>query len=93
MQAVQSLGEVIGYVGVDQVLDVEASGERDTVIEINPRLTTSCVGLRAACKTNLAQAMIDSAEGRAPQLTFSDRRVRFDASGNVWQTEPVEHLP
>ncbi len=93
MRAVQSLGDVIGYVGVDLALGADPTGTNDTVIEINPRLTTSYVGLRAACGTNLARAMIDIAVGRELDLAFNERRVRFDASGNVWQTEIVEHLP
>jgi len=93
LRAVQSLGEVIGYVGVDLVLAADPSGTNDTVIEINPRLTTSYVGLRAACESNLARAMIDAAVGRMPNLNVSERRVGFDPSGNVWQTETVEHLP
>ncbi len=35
-----------GYFGVDLVLGEAADGSRDAVIEINPRLTTSYVGLR-----------------------------------------------
>jgi predicted ATP-grasp superfamily ATP-dependent carboligase len=42
-----------GYVGVDVVL-----GESDWVIEINPRLTTSYLGLRALAESNLAEAMV-----------------------------------
>src|SRR5690606_6738890 len=49
--AVNSLGPTCGYVGVDLVLGAEESA--DVVIEINPRLTTSYVGLRAAARSNL----------------------------------------
>lgn len=42
-----------GYVGVDLVL---ADGATQ-LIEINPRLTTSYIGLRQICGINLAQAM------------------------------------
>ena len=45
-----------GYVGVDFVL----TGEEAVAIEVNPRLTTSYVGLRRAVNFNLAQAIIDS---------------------------------
>ena len=40
-RAVEAIGGLRGYVGVDVVL-----GDTDQVIEINPRLTTSYVGLR-----------------------------------------------
>ena len=53
----------VGYVGVDLVLGREPDGSEDVVIEINPRLTTSYVGLRAAARTNLAEAMWQVAQG------------------------------
>jgi tyramine---L-glutamate ligase len=42
-----------GYVGVDLILKEESA----EVIEINPRLTTSYVGLRQIAQVNLAQAI------------------------------------
>jgi predicted ATP-grasp superfamily ATP-dependent carboligase len=42
-----------GYVGVDLVL----SDDQAQLIEINPRLTTSYIGLRQVSQVNLAQAM------------------------------------
>jgi hypothetical protein len=45
-----------GYVGVDLVL----TGESAQVLEINPRLTTSYVGLRQVSETNLAGAIWDA---------------------------------
>src|SRR5262249_33030130 len=41
-----------GYAGVDVVLGNAEDGSRDYVIEVNPRLTTSYVGLRALAATN-----------------------------------------
>jgi len=72
-----------GYVGVDLVLGEAEDGREDCVIEINPRLTTSYVGLRALAKTNLAAAMLAVAEGRQPDLCFGERQVKFDANGTV----------
>ncbi|MDM7994789.1 MAG: ATP-grasp domain-containing protein [Acidobacteriota bacterium] len=52
-RAVRLIPGLNGYVGVDVVL-----GEEDaTLIEINPRLTTSYIGLRQVARANLAQAM------------------------------------
>ena len=45
-RAVKSLPRSMGYLGVDLILGVHDDGSRDFVIEINPRLTTSYVGLR-----------------------------------------------
>ena len=46
-----------GYVGVDLILGENA--EDDWAIEINPRLTTSYLGLRQLAQDNLAQLMVE----------------------------------
>ena len=73
----------MGYVGVDLVLGDNADGNGDRVIEINPRLTTSYVGLRAAAQANLAAAMLAAAEDRRPDMRFSPKSLQFDADGTV----------
>jgi predicted ATP-grasp superfamily ATP-dependent carboligase len=82
-RALAALPHVVGYVGVDLVLGREPNGREDAVIEVNPRLTTSYVGLRAAAQANLADAMWQVAHGELPQIDFSDRAIEFDASGIV----------
>jgi predicted ATP-grasp superfamily ATP-dependent carboligase len=83
-QAVErTLPGVVGYLGVDLVLGGDPSGGQDVVIEINPRVTTSYVGLRAAAETNLAAAMLAVAADRAPDLRFSLESLEFDAGGAV----------
>lgn len=52
-QAVRLFPGLRGYVGVDQVLTEDAC----YLIEINPRLTTSYVGLRRVININLARAI------------------------------------
>jgi predicted ATP-grasp superfamily ATP-dependent carboligase len=83
-KAIGILGTLCGYVGVDLVLGDAEDGSKDVVIEINPRLTTSYVGLRAAAKVNLAEAMLRIAEGRETSIVFDDRKVEFDTNGCVW---------
>jgi predicted ATP-grasp superfamily ATP-dependent carboligase len=80
-RAVQTLPQALGYIGVDLILGND--GATDCVIEINPRLTTSYVGLRAAARTNLAKAMLDIAEGLPPHLSFDARSVEFGADVTV----------
>jgi predicted ATP-grasp superfamily ATP-dependent carboligase len=64
-----------GWVGVDLVL-----GERDVVVEINPRLTTSYVGLRALARFNLAEALLRTAQGGAfAGWDWRSDEVRFEA--------------
>jgi predicted ATP-grasp superfamily ATP-dependent carboligase len=82
-RAVSALPPAIGYVGVDLVLGREPDGAADFVIEVNPRLTTSYVGLRAAAASNLAEVMLKIATGEAPDVLFSPRSLEFDPSGNV----------
>jgi predicted ATP-grasp superfamily ATP-dependent carboligase len=82
-RAIAAMPAAIGYVGVDLVLGREPDGSADAVIGINPRLTTSYVGLRAAAKTNLAEAMIRVTQGEVVSIDFSDRSIEFDATGNV----------
>jgi hypothetical protein len=82
-RALAAMPPVAGYVGVDLVLGRDPSGAEDVVLEINPRLTTSYVGLRAITKSNLAEAMLQVAEGQAIQVEFLDRSLEFDVDGNV----------
>jgi predicted ATP-grasp superfamily ATP-dependent carboligase len=81
--ALAAMPIAVGYVGVDLVLGREPDGSQDAVIEINPRLTTSYVGLRTAATSNLAEAMWRIAQGEAEPIEFSNRAIEFDASGNV----------
>lgn len=82
LAAIGAMPPTVGYVGVDLVLGEPVGGSRDVVIEINPRLTTSYVGLRRACRQNLAQAMLDVANGRRVELSFRKERVEFRADGD-----------
>jgi tyramine---L-glutamate ligase len=82
-RAAQALPSTIGYIGVDLVLGSDPTGAADVVIEVNPRLTTSYVGLRASATTNLAAAMLAAVQGEQPLVEFRDRPLEFDAAGNV----------
>jgi predicted ATP-grasp superfamily ATP-dependent carboligase len=53
---VESFVGLRGYIGVDLVL----TGTSVYILEINPRLTTSYVGLRKVVNFNIAQAIVDS---------------------------------
>ncbi len=82
-RAIAALPAAVGYVGVDLVLGRDPNGTEDYVIEVNPRMTTSYVGLRAAAESNLAEAMMFVAAGNVWQVAFSGRPIEFDPSGNV----------
>ena len=79
-----------GFVGIDMVLGENPSGEDDVVIEINPRITTSYVGLRAATGVNLAPALLDCHGWQEEPLVLQD--VEFTASGEILpaRQEPLQ---
>lgn len=81
-RAVGSLPSPIGYLGVDLVLGDDPGGKGDVVIEINPRLTTSYVGLRALSRVNLAATMIAVAQGREVGLCWKSEDIHFTSSGS-----------
>ena len=61
-----------GWVGVDMILGDREDGRGDRVLEINPRLTTSLVGLTQWSTENLVEAMLTAAAGGVPRLGFRD---------------------
>lgn len=72
-----------GYFGIDFVFD-RAGGADTRVIEINPRLTTSYVGLRRLANVNLMRVLLALARGiDPPPLSFNNARIRFDPDGTT----------
>lgn len=82
-RAIDALPRARGYIGVDLVLGAAQDGRDDAVIEVNPRLTTSYVGLRHMCNENLAAAMVAIAKGKPSTLTFRAGKIRFGADGTL----------
>jgi tyramine---L-glutamate ligase len=83
-RAVACVPGLSGYVGVDLVLGDSKDGSRDYAIEINPRLTTSYIGLRALAAFNIAEMMLSVAAGEpvgGPK--WKPGRVRFGPDGTV----------
>ena len=69
-----------GYIGLDLVL--ADNPEQDCVIEVNPRVTTSYVGLRKIVRGNLAKRLVGI--DRSPvKCEVGSGQVSWDAAGNV----------
>jgi hypothetical protein len=81
----RALPQTHGYVGVDLVLGEAPDGSEDFAIEVNPRVTTSYVGLRATIAENLAVQMLNAVRGDEVQITDTGRTVDFFANGSVWR--------
>jgi predicted ATP-grasp superfamily ATP-dependent carboligase len=68
-KTVKSFRSLRGYVGVDLVL----TGEEAVVVEVNPRLTTSYIGLRRVANFNVAQAIVNAVlKGELPANVEND---------------------
>ena len=89
--AVDAVEGLRGFVGVDFIWD--AAARHATILEINPRPTTSCVGLcRLLPPGRLARAWLDACEpsatrsrsswtGLAELVHAQNERISFNASG------------
>ncbi len=84
-RAVSAIRGLRGYVGVDLVLGSDELGGDDSVIEINPRITTSYLGLRALCRQNLLGVILAACQRQPiPPLSWNDGSVQFHADGSVF---------
>ena len=72
---------VRGFVGIDVILG--ATSEQDCILEINPRLSTSYVGLRHMTDGNIAARLFDLETGPV-SCSAAVESVRWTAAGKVW---------
>lgn len=59
-------GKLSGFVGIDWIAADDPS--LDCVIEVNPRLTTSYIGIRQAIHENLTRRLLQCPDGRSGSL-------------------------
>jgi predicted ATP-grasp superfamily ATP-dependent carboligase len=86
--AVRSVPGLAGYVGVDVILGEAANGSEDVVIEINPRVTTSYLGLSALCIHNLASVWLSLHVGNeVPPLLWHEGVVAYFPNGTIRKLE------
>jgi predicted ATP-grasp superfamily ATP-dependent carboligase len=80
-QALRVLPPATGFIGCDILLGDHPHD--DCVVEINPRLTTSYLGLRALAETNLAEAMLSLREQGSCFVAWHNHRVVFTSAGEI----------
>ena len=76
-KAVEVLG-CQGYAGVDLVL-----ADRPYVVDVNPRVTTSVVGIAAVMQEEIADVLVSASKGTGPREVHLSGRVRYGADGAV----------
>lgn len=76
-------GVACGWVGVDMILGTRADGTQDRLLEVNPRITTSFIGLAAATGGGLVRAILEAAAGRGFGARRSCVPFSFHATGQV----------
>ena len=67
-----------GYCGVDVVV-----ADKVYVVDVNPRITTSLVGIAACMEEEIATLLVSASQGNAPGKVHFNGSVRFDARGTV----------
>jgi predicted ATP-grasp superfamily ATP-dependent carboligase len=67
-----------GYCGVDMVV-----ADQVYVVDVNPRITTSVVGITACMKEEIADILVAASKGGGPDQVHLAGSVRFDTNGKV----------
>jgi hypothetical protein len=67
-----------GYAGVDMVL-----GDRPYIVDVNPRITTSIIGIAAVMEEEIAGILVDASRGGGPEAVHLRGQVRFTKDGKV----------
>ncbi len=67
-----------GYAGIDII-----AGDQIYVVDVNPRPTTSLVGIAAVMEEEIADVLVKASHGEAPAEVHLSGRVRFDKNGGI----------
>jgi len=68
-----------GYVGIDMVV----TPDRIVVVDVNPRPTTSIIGIAACMEEEIAQIILDASYGKAPDSVHLTGHATFSSEGQV----------
>ena len=67
-----------GYCGVDVVVS-----DNVYVVDVNPRITTSIVGIAACMQEEIADILVSASKGDGPDMVHFRGSARFDTHGKV----------
>jgi tyramine---L-glutamate ligase len=67
-----------GYCGIDVVV-----ADKVYVVDVNPRITTSIIGIAACLEEEIADILVASSKGEGPDQVHLAGSTRFDTSGKV----------
>jgi tyramine---L-glutamate ligase len=67
-----------GYCGVDMVV-----ADKVYIVDVNPRITTSLVGIAACMQEEIADILVAASKGRGPAEVHLNGSARFDTNGQV----------
>ncbi len=79
-RAIQGLPMCQGYFGFDLLMNCPELNGQSLILEINPRLTCSYLGLRRIYQSNLAEAIVLLSLGQSIELSYERRPLAFDLS-------------
>ncbi|NLV26389.1 MAG: ATP-grasp domain-containing protein [Methanomicrobiales archaeon] len=68
-----------GYVGIDIIVN----SDRIVIVDVNPRPTTSIVGIAACMEEEIGQIIIDASYGKAPASVHLKGHAKFSSDGTV----------
>jgi hypothetical protein len=67
-----------GYAGIDII-----AGDQIYVVDVNPRPTTSLVGIASVMEEEIADILVKASHGEAPAEVHLSGSVRFDKDGRI----------
>jgi predicted ATP-grasp superfamily ATP-dependent carboligase len=79
-RALQAMEGITGVIGFDLIIDFAC--KRALVVEVNPRLTSSYIGLRAGYATNLMENLLALQRGETPAPLL---QVNTEMAGLTWE--------
>lgn len=77
MKTVEVLG-CQGYCGIDVVV-----ADKVYVVDVNPRITTSLVGIAACMEEEIADILVEASKGGGPDQVHLAGSARYDTQGRV----------